>query len=467
MKPTKLNIIKPVQLILSISFIVVSLISCKQTSTDYQGVAEVSINPIEDKIDFPDFGYMLPVKEYNGRVFKLSDDFPKEMPKQDDALKHILSIDFKSDWEGYLSAVQQYVFEGNASTDYENAFFLEDNTKRKWYHVPWQHWGTTGREGFHGLTQEGPVGSKVLAQSQLSKSHAYAVGFYNDLGGYTIGKVWPTSVPNYSSLKQSGFPEGTVVAKLLFVPIGVDEVAYLENPVSWNAYIYETDVPNFIPIDTTKKDTKRVKYKVNVIQMDIMVKDPRAIETGGWVFGTFVYQGNLGNENRWDNLMPVGIMWGNDPQDRLSNYNLTPTRTIINSNLKETIINPSSNLPPMHLGWNSRLNGPVDNGQSSCFSCHSTAEYPVISGILPQFNQPVSVPVPKKGTMASDEWMRWYRNIPCGEPFDPQATSFDFSLQLVKSIQNYIEYASADQQGIYYEEYWTNENKIRRNQLKD
>ena len=70
-------------------------------------------------------------------------------------------------------------------------------------------------------------------------------------------------------------------------------------------------------------------------------------------------------------------------------------------------------------------------------------------------------------TMASDEWMRWYRNIPCGEPFDPQATSFDFSLQLVKSIQNYIEYASAAQKGIYHEEYWTNENKVRRNQLKD
>lgn len=454
---------KPLQFKLTVIIATICIVSCKQsTTTDYEIVTEFNVNPIEDKIEFPDFGFMISSKDYNGRVFKLSDDFPKEMPVKDEALEKILSIDFKSDWEGYLSAVQQYAFEGNASTDYENAFFLEDNTERKWYHVPWQHWGETGREGFHGLTQEGPVDSQILAQSQLSNSHAYAVGFYNDLGGYTIGKVWPSGVPNYTSLKQSGFPDGTVVAKLLFVPINEDEVPYLENPVSWDAYIYEVDIPGHTTIDSTA----RKQHKVNVIQMDVMVKDPRAIETGGWVFGTFVYQGNLGNENRWDNLMPVGIMWGNDPEDRLSNYNLTPTKTIINSNLKETIINPSPNLPPMHLGWNSRLNGPVDNGQSSCFSCHSTAQYPVISNILPQFNTP-KVNVPAIGSMASNEWMRWYRNIPCGEPFDSQATSFDFSLQLVKSVQNYIIYASLVQDGIYHEDYWSNNNKIRRNQIKD
>jgi hypothetical protein len=447
---------------LTIIIATICIVSCRQTTTDYQSVTEINVNPIEDKIEFPDFGFMISSKDYNGRVFKLSDDFPNEMPVKDKALENILSIDFKSDWEGYLSAVQQYAFEGNATTDYENAFFLEDNTKRNWYHVPWQHWGATGREGFHGLTNEGPVASQMLAQSQQSSSHAYAVGFYNDLGGYTIGKVWPSGVPNYTSLKHSGFPEGTVVAKLLFVPIDEDEVPYLENPVSWDAYIYEEDIPG----NTTNDSKARKQHKVNVIQMDIMVKDPRAKETGGWVFGTFVYQGNLGNENRWDNLMPVGIMWGNDPEDRLSSYNLKPTKTIINSNLKETIINPSPNLPPMHLGWNSRLNGPVDNGQSSCFSCHSTAEYPVISGILPQFNTPKQVPVPPKDSIASDEWMRWYRNIPCGEPFDAQATSFDFSLQLVKSVQNYIEYASEAQGGIYHEDYWSNNNKIRRNQIK-
>ncbi len=462
---------KTFTLIFTSFILTICLISCKESSNTYQDLDKDNTNLSEDntdfaenRIDYPDFGYMIPVKDYKGRVFRLRDDFPKNEPKADAALNEILSIDFKKDWEAYMSAVKRYVFDGNAKLDYENSFFLEDNTKRDWYHVPWQHWGKTGREGFHGLTQEGPVGVQALAQTQTDSTHAYAVGFYNDLGGYTIGKVWPSATPNYSSLKTEGFPEGTVVAKVLFVPLDKDEVPYLENPISWNAYIYATDIPGMlIPLNGDGSLT-RVKSKVNLIQMDIMVKDARAIDTGGWVFGTYVYQGKLGNENRWDNLMPVGIMWGEDPTNKLSSINPKPVSTMINSNLKETIINPSPDLPPMHLGWNSRLNGPVDDPTSSCMACHSTAQYPVISPILAQINNP-PISVPENGTMASDAWMKWFRNVPCGEPFDPQATSFDYSLQLVKSIQNYIEYTSAVQKGIYHENYWSDEYKVHRNIL--
>ncbi len=456
---------KTFTLIFTSFMLTICLISCKQSSNAYQDLNEDNednVDLAEELIDYPDFGFMIPVKDYKGRVFKLSDNFPKKEPKADAALKEILSIDFKKDWEGYLAAVKDYVLEGNANLDYENSFFLEDNKKRNWYHVPWQHWGKTGREGFHGLTQEGPVGVQALAQSQKDTTHAYAVGFYNDLGGYTIGKVWSSATPNYSSLKTQGFPEGTVVAKLLFVPLTEDEVPYLKDPISWNAYIYKWDVPS---VEISIKDSiTRVQDKVNLIQMDIMVKDKRAIDTGGWVFGNFVYQGKLGNENRWNNLMPVGILWGDDPTNKLSQINPTPVRTIINSDLKETIINPSTDLPPMHLGWNSRLNGPVDDPTSSCMACHSTAQYPVISPILAQISKP-PINVPENGTIASDAWMKWFRNVPCGEPFDPQATSFDYSLQLVKSIQNYIEYSSTLQKGSYYEDYWSDGNKIHRNVL--
>jgi hypothetical protein len=417
----------------------------------------------EDKIDFADFGYMLPPNAYQGRVFALSDNYPKSKPEIDKGLQAILDIDYKKDWMAYMNAVKKYVFAGNAQRDLEDSFFLEDNKERAWFHIPWQHWGVSGREGFHGLTQEGPLQPKSLAPSHISPSHAYAVGFYNDLGGYTIGKVWESGKPNLSVLKKGGFPDGTVVAKLLFVPLGEEEVPYLKNPVSWKAYIYESDLPG----KTLKAhNSSRVVSNVNLIQMDIMVKDPRAISTGGWVFGTFVYQGDLENEDRWENLMPVGIMWGNDPTNNKSDYNPYPTKTVINSNLKETIINPSKDLPAMHLGWNSRLNGPVDNSYSSCVSCHSTAQYPVVSNILPQFNTP-SISIPEKGSTAPDEWMKWFRNIPCGEPFDPQATSFDYSLQLVKSVQNYIEYMAQEQKGEFHENYYSGNNKVRRNRLTD
>ena len=437
---------------------------CKQetsvTTSEPQAIAQN--NDTAERIDFPDFGFMASSKHYKGRVFVLSDKFPTEKPVQDEGVKKLLSMDFKNDWKAYMQAVQEYVFEGNASTDYENAFFLEDNKVRNWFHVPWQHWGPTGREGFHGLTQEGPIPSLSLAAEQTATTHAYAVGFYNDLGGYTIGKVWPDETPNYSGLKYEGFPEGTVVAKLLFVPLPGDQVPYLENPVSWNAWVYENDLKSGEP----KGDTTRVQSKVNVLQMDVMIKDPRAKETGGWIFGTYVYNGALGNANKWYNLMPVGIMWGNDPNETLSSYNPTPTETIINPKLKETKINDSPDLPPMHLGWASRLNGPADNSYSSCYSCHSTAEYPVISNILPMFNDP-AVQIPKAGTNAPKEWMRWFRNIECGTPFDKEATSFDYSLQLAKSVQNYIEYATQNMKGKYHEEYWSKQHKIRRNSLLD
>lgn len=440
------------------------LTGCKQeaTYTDSKSEPIMASNSTDERIDFPDFGFMESSTKYHGRVFILSDKFPKKKPVQDAGVKKLLSMDFKNDWETYLKAVQDYVFEGNASTDYENAFFLEDNTERDWYHVPWQHWGSTGREGFHGLTQEGPIPKNSLATEQDKITHAYAVGFYNDLGGYTIGKVWPEETPNYSGLKTEGFPEGTVVAKLLFVPLKGDQVPYLENPVSWDAWIYQSDLNDGKP----KGDTTRVTHPVNVLQMDVMIKDPRANDTGGWIFGTYVYNGALGNDNKWYNLMPVGIMWGNDPEEKVSSYNLTPVKTIINPALKETKINESPNLPAMHLGWSSRLNGPADNGQSSCYSCHSTAQYPVISNILPMYNNP-PVDVPAPDSIASKEWMRWFRNIPCGTPFDEQAISFDYSLQLAKSIQNYIEYASANLDGKYYEEYYSKQHKISRNAVPD
>lgn len=416
---------------------------------------------VEDRISFPDFGYMLSPDKYHGRVFRLSDTYPKNKPVMDDALKNILTIDFKKNWKKYMAAVKAYIFEGNATKDYENSFFLEDNKVRNWYHVPWQHWGPQGREGFHGLTQEGPVGKQMLAPTQNSTTHAYAVGFYNEQGGYGIGKVWNTDEPNYSFLNFEGFPEGTVVGKVLFVPLESNEVPYLENPVSWNAYMYESDIPG----RKNASNTARVQHQVNLIQMDIMVKDKRAESTGGWVFGTFVYQGKLNNDNRWENLMPVGIMWGNDPENTESNYNPTPTKTVINASLKETIINDSPDMPAMHLGWSSRLNGPVDNAYSSCMSCHSTAQYPVVSNILPQYNTP-PVQIPAVGTNATPEWMKWFRNVPCGTPFDPgQAVSMDYSLQLVKSIQNYIEFASETQKGSFYEEYWS-DHKIVRNKLQ-
>jgi len=364
---------------------------------------------------FPDFGYLPTPDQYQGPVFRLSQDYPDTMPNG--PLPAFMKTDFKNDWENYMMQVRSYCFEGNLEVDWR----VQDNAVRKWYHMPWQHYGPSGREGVHGLTREAPVNANQLAPTQESIGQTYAVGVYNDRAGYAIGRVWRDhNDPDETWLQQNGFPEGSVVCKLLFVTIPYAEVPSLANPVQWNAYVTQS----FTSAD-------RLFQMVSLIQMDIAVRDSRA--PLGWLYGTFQYNGLTNHANRWENLMALGLMWGNDPTITTDEYtNPTPSVTKINPNLKESVINPDPNeLPPTHLGWNGRMNGPVDNPRSSCLSCHMTSETPQKSKMAVVFTNPTP-------PIGSPAWMRWFQNIKCQVPFDPgEAHSLDYNLQMSAALQNF------------------------------
>ena len=153
----------------------------------------------------------------------------------------------------------------------------------------------------------------------------------------------------------------------------------------------------------------RTPLKVRLLQIDLAVRDTRVNSTTGWVFGTFVYGGGPGGRpgRGWTNVSPVGLMWGNDP-----GYSGV-------GQLKETILNQSVRMP--HVGFQGRLNGPVDNPISSCTSCHSTAESPIGTMIAPPGVNPAL----------------WFRNIPSGTPFNKGAQSLDYSLQLAVGLANF------------------------------
>ena len=438
----------------------------------------------ESLVGFPDFGFMESPSDYQGPVFALADDFPETIPPLHPDVVAILEIDFVNDPLAYVMAVRDHIFKGNIhGGDVANDFILQNNSDDiGWYHMPWQHWGATGREGYHGLTREGPLSPLVLAPEQSDGSYAYAVGFYNGPGGYTIGQVWndPNGGPDLAHMidaMESGFafPEGTVVGKFLFTSLDDTQVPWLNNPLQWNSYMYECDFDPTVkcPSGSEMMTAERNTHPMNLLQMDIMVKDSRAVDAGGWVFGTFTYNGDAasspgygpdyaaacegitgGGEN-WCNLMPVGVMWGNDPDNAETFINKAPTETVINANLTETWINPDPALPAMHLGFNSRLNGPADNPTSSCMSCHSTGQVPSVSAIMPWL-PPNNVAIPDNGDMASDEWMRWFRNFRDGEAFDDgQAVSMDFSMQMTKGIENYIQYRGQVESGLFALEYWS------------
>ncbi|QNH23234.1 hypothetical protein HEP73_04187 [Xanthomonas sp. GW] len=382
---------------------------------------------------FPDFGYA-PPQSYKGPVFQLSQDFPQQAPSGPppaffQKLPKPLSNNFET-WRGYVDAVKTYCLEGNVESDW----YVQNNKVRRWYHAPWQHYGPLGREGVHGLTKEAQIQVKQLAPTQLTTGQTFAVGIYNDIGGYTFGQVWKDPQnpdPSFTS-KPNSFRDGTVVCKALFADVDRSQVPFLQNPVLWTAYVTNS----FSSADRTLK-------QVALIQMDFAVRDSR-VPGSGWIFGTFQYNGAVSGKPGWQNLVPVGVMWGNDPQNTGNDYtNKQPTQTRINPSILQSAINARPELPATHLGWNGRLNGPVDNPISSCLSCHMTAESPQLSPMNPTFQAASKIP-----PIGSKEWMRWFQNNAAGTPFDAAAQSTDFSLQLAGGIANFYDW-KCTQDGVF------------------
>ncbi|TFI57293.1 hypothetical protein E2493_15590 [Sphingomonas parva] len=325
---------------------------------------------------------------WTGNVFKLAQDYPQQAPQD---AQPWLAFDPLTQPQQYIASVLAYFYEGNIRPNVEDSFNPALNSRRRWYNAPWQDYGFNGREPVHGLTRERVSNPGELAPQQSQMWNNYAVGFYNAPGGTAIGRVWANhGAPDPA---QGILPEGSVAAKLLFTTAGPDQVPYLAGAPTWNAFVYKD-------VNAAKPPNTRAILPVRLLQIDIAVKDKRA--PLGWVFGTFVYGGGPGGKpgQGWTNVAPVGVMWGNDP-----GYSGTGP-------LKETWLNPAVRMP--HVGYQGRLNGPVDNPASSCMSCHMTAQAPV----APMF--------PAKFT-----------NLPAGGVFQPPATSLDYSLQLAIGVENF------------------------------
>jgi hypothetical protein len=429
----------------------------------------------QEGVGFPDFGFMVTPAEYAQKysdqpIFRLKTDFPTRKPGK--LPEFIERIDFKKNPKEYLMAVRDYSFDGNLP-DWDPF----KNKKANWYHIPWLHPTTTGpnayppnggSEGFRGLVKEAPLSPFQLGPGQKGKDgnySVYAVTLVNDFAGYTLGRMWANPEnpdPRTTDHRYGGgFPIGTVFAKLLFTdaPQGTDKIANLENPLQWKAYITE----NF-----WKSSTREVT-PVNLLQMDIAVRDARADAPGltGWVFGTFVYNGQLNHPNKFMNLVPVGLTWGDDPDDKtnVTSGAYPVTHTTVNPDLKETAIFTSPDLPPQHLGWNGRLNGPADLNTTSCFACHVAAQYPAITSLVPEGAVPDGQKDPPKQG-GTPEWMRWFQNIRCATSMDDRAYSTDFSFQVAISLQNFFDVKSAQLQGSWATNYALPVKPIARGRLK-
>ena len=200
------------------------------------------------------------------------------------------------------------MFEGNIAGPSDQTWQIHKNTVRRWYHAPWMDVGRNGREFVRGLTRERTsLPGELWDDPPSPPAQNWAVGFYNAPGGFVIGQMWkdPTK-PDPSAA--DAFPQGTVGAKLLFTAAQVRDIPYLRGSVEWLANIHSNincrgDFPDDTPLCVREIQT------VRLLQIDVAIRDDRAKETGGWVYGTFVYDGFAAGRTPWDRIVPVGLMW--------------------------------------------------------------------------------------------------------------------------------------------------------------
>lgn len=354
-----------------------------------------------------------PTEAWSDPVFKLSDRYPKTLiddkaqqkwrSKKFDKL-FAKGTDQKTKTElakAYAWHVMNYVQEGNINQDNQLDFGVCENPVRPWFHIPFQTYDAmSGREFTHGLTREAPVTLSVKKGTGTDNSTMWAVGVYNATAAYTLGQIWledgSVKVPTDNIV----FAEGSVIAKPLFNTSTIDQLPVLENMPSWNANISD---PSFCNCKSKRKDVDECNLieeseqcprsyaqwsDVKLLQFDIAIKDSRANGTN-WVYGTFVADGLNKHEEKepWERISLLGLMWGNDtqPKGRLAYH--YPENPRHNGFAEEVIIwetvdrlngygGSASSRKMGHLGCNQRLNGPADNANSSCMSCHGTASVP-------------------------------------------------------------------------------------------
>ncbi|HVX37428.1 MAG TPA: hypothetical protein VHC71_14535 [Hyphomicrobium sp.] len=399
-----------------------------------------------------------PPIDYKGRVYKLSQDYPSQLPPKE--AYPWLKIAFKDGGpvnpNAYLRALLDYGLEGNIAVD----FYVEDNKTRKWYGAPWMDWntevasdwpGTDGREFVHGLTHEFDSAGNTFGEKQSEFVDTWAQAYVNDRYAFGLGQVYcDPDDPKPGALNPdptglNSMPDGAFVIKLLFSTVTEAELPTVKGALEWDADIFVNKSPRFRNEGPLSRYERHID-KVRLIQIDLQVRDERS--PTGWLLGTYGYDGNAKGETPWARMTPLGLQWGNNPKVTFAETCKGPDGPCDYDKLTEQWINRQAvkdlATPPLsfnHLGFGGRLAGPVDNPKSSCMGCHQTAGFPMVP-ILPEFaanGAILGLDAEKHPETAQSLRMTYFGNVPGGSVFsDTQLYSTDYSLQLSMGLQNFV-----------------------------
>lgn len=396
--------------------------------------------------------------------FKLNADYPRTQP--DVGFKLINDFNEKitvQNAEKYVSGLKEY-----ASPLITKMINEKDKFSAKdvgWFHEPWMG---SKRDPIMG-TYPGNPNSAGTFKGINKNQEGFVLVLYDPLAAFTIGEVFDkngnvpleidsayfkSSKPINSFIsvdlnKDKGqFKEGSVIVKFAFSELNGDQWPDMKDAPLFTIYNQ---------LDAKSKDSYRNRYdykKVSLFQIDVVVKDSKAAPETGWVFTTFVYDKNIKSNNILDKFVPLGAMWGMDPEVD-SDF---ATVEVQNQKLTQTWINDNAPYYSREtLGWGGRLSGPNDGAvalqgvvdvtnkgvtktdtlarlpMTSCMSCHSPSQQQISSFLLPSSNQGATF-----FNYNTPEFLRYNRNLK-GESFDPGQFSFDYNMAMnFKSMNAYL-----------------------------
>jgi hypothetical protein len=376
---------------------------------------------------------------WKGHLFELSHAYPTVVPPvQGDPPWQVaigkgrITVDNAA---AYVAALKEAIAPDMKIMLLNNAAW--NAAKRGWYNEPWL--GSL-RESLHGMYVGSADFPKALFDgSGLTKDFStYVLTYYDDRAANSLFRVWGrTAMKPVLSPGPQQFDENGVIVKAAFTTANADVWPVMQGALQW---------PLYITTNATTGDHQTPQVdQASFMQFDLIVKDSKSAPKTAWVFATLVYDANAPGNDVWEKMVPLGAMWGNDPESNSAQPSPPP--------LRENWINPAAPAyAKMTLGWGGRLSGPNDGAlndaiigsktgkkasnlpSSSCMSCHGPSEWPMKSFLLPTTTMPPQVVDNDYLVMwppGSPEWMRWFQSRPGTQPQDPGTVAFDYDMVYV------------------------------------
>lgn len=324
--------------------------------------------------------------------------------------------------------------------------------KRGWYNQPWL---SSIREPIHGMFKATNTSASLFNDPALKVKlvNNFAAVYYNTTAAATLGTFWgSTAMSPTLTTAAAQFAEGSLIVKLAFTEVAAADWPVMNGSPSWSIYtkFIDQNDPNAPPAP------KPTQFNVQLMQIDVIVKDTQAAPKTGWVFTTLVYDNRVQGDF-WQRMIPLGAMWGNDPDVT------SPDQPGFRAALNESWINEAA---PAYaqatLGWGGRLSGPNDQAvqapgdyidpgtgkpgtvpvaNSSCMSCHSPAQWQFQSFLLPGYVNNTGYYMAAPG---SPDWFRWFQDRPGTQSMDAGSIALDYDMMF--AFKALPKWAAATQQ---------------------